>query len=101
MAVQGTKLGVTKKNASSPINSLCISKYNLYKRFLDILANNKELKKTILNDVDLNSVPYNEMKRKSSVYLKRWAEVKNKFFKMWTVKPDIWDFCINLSLVER
>lgn len=95
MAVQGKKLGVTKKKACSPTNSLCISKFNIYNRFLNILRNNKELKNTFLVDVALDSVPYNEMKQKATDYLERWVEVKEKFFKTWTVKPDMWDFCIS------
>ncbi|CAH2991691.1 unnamed protein product [Chilo suppressalis] len=94
VAVQGRKLGVTKKKAILPENSLCVSKYNLYKRFLQISmkiqSQGIDLKLNIIKET-----PYNEAKLKSKRYIEKWKKVKDYFFKTWTVKPDIWDFIVN------
>ncbi|XP_075972007.1 adenosine deaminase, tRNA-specific 1 [Anticarsia gemmatalis] len=95
VAVQGKKLGVTKKKIHLPSSSLCISKYNIYRKFLNIVNSNVELKQKLCEEHDIESVPYNVMKMKSKRYFDKWLEVKTKFFKTWTVKPDMWDFCIN------
>uniref|UniRef100_A0A2H1VND2 tRNA-specific adenosine deaminase 1 n=1 Tax=Spodoptera frugiperda TaxID=7108 RepID=A0A2H1VND2_SPOFR len=97
VAVQGRKLGVTVKKATSPACSLCISKYNLYKKFLHILNTNEDLKQRICNQDKIETIPYNKMKRKSIIYYEKWLDIKEKFFKTWTVKPDMWDFCININ----
>ena len=97
VAVQGRKLGVTLKKALSPACSLCISKYNLYKKFLHILHNNEDLKQIICGQDEIERIPYNEMKNKSKKYFEKWLDVKEKFFKTWTIKPDMWDFCVNIN----
>ncbi|CAH2071528.1 unnamed protein product, partial [Iphiclides podalirius] len=43
VAVQGKKLGVIKKHALLKTSSLCISKYNIYRRFIEILRKNMSL----------------------------------------------------------
>ncbi|XP_047984175.1 tRNA-specific adenosine deaminase 1 [Leguminivora glycinivorella] len=93
VAVQGRKLGVTKKKAKSLSSSLFISKYNIYKRFLNVLNRTDDVKKS-LGLEKLQDVPYNEMKRKSKRYLDQWELVKDIFFKSWTKKPDMWNFCV-------
>ncbi|XP_047022762.1 tRNA-specific adenosine deaminase 1 [Helicoverpa zea] len=97
VAVQGRKLGVTVKKAISPACSLNISKYNLYKQFLKTLNTNEELKQKICGQEQIESIPYNKMKKKSTRYYEKWLDVKEKFFRTWTVKPDMWDFCVNLN----
>ncbi|XP_073942372.1 adenosine deaminase, tRNA-specific 1 [Choristoneura fumiferana] len=94
VAVQGRKLGVTKKKLKLFNNSLCISKYNIYQRFENIINQNEELKK-LINAEDVRSIPYNAMKRKSIRYLEKWELVKKVFFKAWTKKPDMWNFSVN------
>lgn len=93
VAVQGRKLGVTKKKAKSLSSSLFISKYNIYKKFQSVLNRSEKVKKSIGLQT-LKDVPYNEMKRKSKRYLSQWELVKDIFFKSWTKKPDMWNFCI-------
>ncbi|KAM3967159.1 LOW QUALITY PROTEIN: adenosine deaminase, tRNA-specific 1 [Aphomia sociella] len=93
VAVQGRKLGVTKKSAKSLEKSLCISKYNIYRRFLQILYKSDLLKENILNEHSPSDVPYNKMKLKSKRYEKEWLTVKQQLFKTWTIKPDLFDFC--------
>ncbi|XP_052740520.1 tRNA-specific adenosine deaminase 1 isoform X2 [Bicyclus anynana] len=95
VAVQGKKLGVTKKKANDLSSSLSISKYKLYKKFLELLNTNKELKENICGTEPVENIPYNEMKRKAIQYQEQWSETKEVFFKSWTLKPDIWNFCIN------
>ncbi|KAJ8727499.1 hypothetical protein PYW07_001618 [Mythimna separata] len=97
VAVQGRKLGVTVKKALSPACSLCISKYHLYKKFLQILNNNDDLKQKICGQDKIESIPYNIMKKKSIKYFEKWLDVKENFFKTWTIKPDMWDFCVKLT----
>ncbi|XP_026755569.1 tRNA-specific adenosine deaminase 1 [Galleria mellonella] len=94
VAVQGKKLGVTKKAAKSLTKSLCISKYNIYQRFQNHLHKNKMIKENIFNN-DPVDIPYNQMKAKATRYEKSWLNVKQKLFKTWTVKPDIWNFCVS------
>lgn len=97
VAVQGRKLGLTKKKAILPGSSLCISKYNIYRKFINLLNTNPTLKRRLCDQNDVNTIPYNIMKKKSTRYMQKWLEVKNNFFKTWTVKPDMWDFSINLE----
>ncbi|KAI5646528.1 adenosine-deaminase (editase) domain-containing protein [Phthorimaea operculella] len=97
VAVQGKKLGLTKKQAGLSKYSLCISKYKLYERFLQILHENDQIKNEILKDCALNNIPYNEMKRKAIEYNDLWQKVKNEFFGSWTVKPDMWNFCVDIT----
>ncbi|XP_059056763.1 tRNA-specific adenosine deaminase 1 [Achroia grisella] len=94
VAVNGQKLGVTKKSAKIITRSLCISKCNLYRRFQYHLEKNEILKEKLFNN-NLVDIPYNQMKAKATTYEKNWVIVKNNFFKTWTVKPDIWNFCVS------
>ncbi|XP_028025904.1 tRNA-specific adenosine deaminase 1 [Bombyx mandarina] len=97
VAVQGRKLGLTKKGKSiSPDASLIISKYNIYKTFLKLLNRNKELKVSIFGNESIENIPYNKMKIKSKQYRDRWENLKEKFFRIWTVKADMWDFCVKI-----
>lgn len=97
VAVQGKKLGVTKKGSSSHNNLVCISKYKLYTQFIDILNLDFKIKERIVGDNDMLSIPYNTMKWKSKKYFENWSLVKEKVFKTWTVKPDIWNFCLDAT----
>ncbi|CAG4915915.1 unnamed protein product [Colias eurytheme] len=92
VAVQGKKLGVTKKKENEPGNYLSICKYNLFKKFQDILNKNEEWKQRVCGSDQLENIQYNEMKRKSKRYIYRWNDVKESFFKIWTRKPDIFTF---------
>lgn len=96
VAVQGKKLGVTRSQKVLPQSSLCISKYNIYRTFLNTLDYHPELKRMLCDNSNIESIPYNVMKRKSTRYYERWHVVKNEFFKTWTVKPDMWDFSVNM-----
>lgn len=95
--MQGKKLGATKKNALLPRSSLCISKYKLYRKFLHILNNNEDLKQNICGEENIECIPYNRMKRKSTRYIAKWSKIKEKFFKTWTIKPDMFGFCVNMT----
>lgn len=66
----------------------------MYKNFLNILNKHGKIKENVLGNEDIGSVPYNIMKSKSKRYLQEWSVVKRTIFKNWTVKPDIWNFCI-------
>ncbi|KAJ0178883.1 hypothetical protein K1T71_005658 [Dendrolimus kikuchii] len=97
VAVQGKKLGITKKGANSLNSSLGISKYNLYKTFFDILNLDDNIRERIVGNDDTVNISYNNMKGKSKKYLENWLLVKEKVFKTWTVKPDIWNFYVNAA----
>lgn len=45
-----------------------------------------------LADGELESMRYNDMKRKSERYYEAWERVKETLFKTWTKKPDMWTF---------
>nr|XP_026496877.1 tRNA-specific adenosine deaminase 1 [Vanessa tameamea] len=95
VAVHGQKLGVTKKKANSLSGSLCISKYNIYKKFHEVLLKQKTLCSSVCGEELLCNIEYNNMKRKAVGYKKNWHETRDTFFKIWTSKPDIWNFCLN------
>lgn len=57
----------------------------------------KAIKENVTGDNSHDVVPYGEMKRKATRYQNNWTAVKEDFFKMWTVKPDMWNFCIKSS----
>ncbi|KAG6444158.1 hypothetical protein O3G_MSEX003267 [Manduca sexta] len=97
VAILGKKLGVTKKKSNLLSSSLCISKHNLYKRFLGVLLKIEELKESVIGAEDVASIPYNVMKKKSENYVSKWLMVKDNFFKTWTTKPDFWNFCVDLT----
>lgn len=93
VAVQGKKLGVTKKKLNSLSSALTVSKVQIYGRFQEVLNKHTELKEQLIQFKNMDSIPYDEMKKKSAKYLRKWSELKERFFKIWTVKPDIWNFC--------
>ncbi|CAH2239781.1 jg4621 [Pararge aegeria aegeria] len=95
VVVQGKKLGVTKKRAKDLSSSVSISKYSLYKKFMEVLQKNKELMAHICGTESIETIPYNEMKRKAIQYQIQWNRTKEVFFKSWTLKPDIWNFCVD------
>ncbi|XP_050343499.1 tRNA-specific adenosine deaminase 1 isoform X1 [Nymphalis io] len=95
VAIQGKKQGATKKNANYLNSSLCISKYNIYNKFQEVLLKHKDLCRSICGEELLCNIEYNKMKKKADRYQKNWCETKDNFFKIWTVKPDLWNFCIN------
>ncbi|XP_047528716.1 tRNA-specific adenosine deaminase 1 isoform X2 [Vanessa atalanta] len=95
VAVHGQKLGVTKKKANSLSGSLCISKYNIYKKFHEVLLKQKTLCSSVCGEELLCNIEYNNMKRKAIRYKKNWHETRDTFFKIWTSKPDFWNFCLN------
>ncbi|XP_011551678.3 tRNA-specific adenosine deaminase 1 [Plutella xylostella] len=93
VAVHGRKLGVTKKKLNSLSSALSISKFKLFHKFQHVMAK-FEHKNVILQDKDAENITYGEMKKMSVEYLKKWYDVRDKFFKIWTVKPDMWNFTI-------
>ncbi|CAK1598659.1 unnamed protein product [Parnassius mnemosyne] len=93
VGVHGKRLGVTKRRAHIK-NSLCISKYNMYRRFVELLQKDQNLKERLVGEDDVTTIPYNEMKKKSQRYYENWYRVRDSFFKSWTIKPDMWNFCI-------
>ncbi|XP_013164474.1 PREDICTED: tRNA-specific adenosine deaminase 1 [Papilio xuthus] len=93
VAVHGKRIGVTKKMERTRRIALSISKYYLYRRFLFLFQLDPSLKEKYALD-KLECIPYNVMKRKSQRYYENWHKAKENFFKSWTVKPDMWSFCI-------
>ncbi|XP_013190222.2 tRNA-specific adenosine deaminase 1 [Amyelois transitella] len=95
VAIQGRKQGVTKKKVKSSSSSLCISKYNLYKKFQSILHKDEGMQQIFGSNI--LDVQYNTMKAKATTYEENWQYLKNNFFKSWTVKPNIWNFKVNVT----
>lgn len=95
VAVQGKKLGVTKKTQTKSSFCLKISKASLFKSFLSILQQHKELRQTVLGEMQLNEAEYDDIKSKSKNYNDKWLFIKENFFKLWTIKPKMWNFKID------
>ena len=93
ISVNGKKQGVTSKKLHTPSSALKISKYYLFKNFLEILS----LKPDLLPKVhSMQNLTYFDAKFLNKDYQSAWFEVKEKYFKKWTQKPEhILKFYIN------
>lgn len=85
ISVNGKKQGVTTKKLQSPSSALKISKYYLFKEFLQIL----KLKPVLVPAAHslLNST-YLDAKFSNEDYQCAWSEAKRNYFKQWTQKPE-------------
>lgn len=82
MAVEGKRLGVIKKNLSSPSASLKICKLELFKSFLKVC----ELRHVNLGaNCDIKTLDYKEVKKLANNYNDCWNMLR-KSFKVWTNK---------------
>ncbi|XP_063824526.1 tRNA-specific adenosine deaminase 1 [Ostrinia nubilalis] len=97
VACFGIRRGTTKKHINYERTFLSICKYVLYQRFVEVLLLLD--KDTVPGTEAVLTIPYNKMKRKNKWYYEKWEIVKEVFFKAWTKKPDMWDFCADSKLM--
>ncbi|XP_065360597.1 tRNA-specific adenosine deaminase 1 [Calliphora vicina] len=85
ISVNGKKQGITSKKLHSPQSALKISKYYLFKEFLNIT---KLLRDSINKFGDMESKTYFDCKSLAKDYQSAWSDVKINYFKQWSQKPD-------------
>lgn len=88
VAVNGKRLGVTKKKANTPSGRLAISKVELFRCYLDILKRFNETLELYPADTDFNSLQYCDAKNASESYQQAWNDLKQNYFQVWTTKMD-------------
>lgn len=87
VAVNGRKLGATKKQRDKRSGRLLISKIELFRKYLDI--------DTAVTSFD-RSNSYVVAKKHSQAYLEAWLFLKEKYFLTWTVKTiDLLEFKVS------
>lgn len=93
VSVGGRRQGVTKKNINTVMGRLFICKKELFKQFLELVLNDpSNVKLTGFT----SSMAYSEAKNIASSYRSTWCFLKEKVFKKWTVKTNIfYDFKLN------
>lgn len=92
MAVQGKRLGVTKKNKNTAAARMSICKLNLFKKFINTV---NKLQIT-LNFDDMDKLKYKTAKTLSKEYTQATCIFKNAL-RVWTKKPEnLSDFSYDL-----
>ncbi|XP_013101145.1 tRNA-specific adenosine deaminase 1 [Stomoxys calcitrans] len=86
VSVNGKRQGVTSKKLNTAQAALAISKFHLFKKFVEIV----KLKPQSFNICcdDLENKSYLELKSMSNDYQNAWSEMKCKYFKQWSAKPE-------------
>lgn len=88
-------MGVTKKNKDLLSSALSVSKAALFRKFLSILQRHTRFTEAHLPELNsLNKIQYDYVKSKSKIYFEKWQILKDSFFKVWTVKPKMWNFTV-------
>lgn len=86
--MEGKKLGITKKNASSDKAALLISKKHLFSKFVSLFdLLNETLRENLKKSCDSKNLSYIKIKKSSLRYYQKWNNVKKNFFKSWPKKP--------------
>ncbi|KAL0268426.1 UNVERIFIED_CONTAM: hypothetical protein PYX00_010379 [Menopon gallinae] len=94
VSVNGRRQGTTKKNLHKKTARTCICKKNLLTLFAEVvngLSEKQELLEILTGDPRANSIKhltYRELKSKATNYICEWENVKNKYLKVWTQKPE-------------
>lgn len=84
MAVEGKKLGTTKKTVNTKKSRLVVCKMELFRTFINLV---KEFVPDIFGDhYEINKITYKEAKMKADDYQIAWLHVKDACFKIWTEK---------------
>lgn len=92
VAVNGRKLGVTKKRKNDAKSHLSIAKIEMFHCFVGIV---KQLR--LFENVE--KLSYCEAKLLASDYQNAWRKLKNEGFKIWTTKdPSLLDFYADHSI---
>ncbi|KAM7359041.1 adenosine deaminase, tRNA-specific 1 [Cochliomyia hominivorax] len=85
IAVNGKRQGITSKKLQTPHAALKISKYFLFREFLNLIKSIPEL--VDLMDAVQNKT-YIDCKYLAKDYQCAWSKVKSNYFRQWTKKPD-------------
>lgn len=87
VAVNGKRLGVTKKTENTSSGRLNISKIELFRCYMDILHKMNQKFNLYPLHVNLTSLYYCDAKDAAIEYQRVWNEMKQNYFPVWTVKP--------------
>lgn len=87
VAVNGRRLGVTKKKEKTRSGRLFISKIELFRCYLDIVKNHNERLCLYPNETDFNCLLYGDAKSTSVEYQGVWKNLKENYFHIWPIKP--------------
>lgn len=87
VAVNGKRLGVTKKKEKTRSGRLLISKIELFRCYLDILKNYNEKLCLYPIETDFNRLQYGDVKNASIEYQRVWNYLKENYFRIWPRKP--------------
>lgn len=85
VAVNGKKLGVTKKHIKTRRGRLLISKLELFHKYLEIIATTVDQE---VGEQSKQTWTYLEAKRDSRKYADTWEYLKEKYFTRWTIKSE-------------
>lgn len=88
VAVNGKRLGVTKKKANTISGRLLISKIELFRCYLDIVKKFNAKLCLHSTDMDFDSLQYSDAKNVSIEYQRAWNDLKQNYFGIWSTKPD-------------
>lgn len=87
VAVNGKRLGVTKKKANSLSGRLLISKIELFRCYVNILRILNTNLGIFPKDIDLDNLQYSDAKNASIEYQRAWTDLKETYFRIWSTKP--------------
>lgn len=88
VAVNGKRLGVTKKKEKTRSGRLLISKIELLRCYLDILKKFNEQLCLHPNETDFNCLQYGDAKNTAIEYQGAWNHLKENYFHIWPMKPN-------------
>lgn len=88
VAVFGKRQGVTKKLATTPKGRLLITKIELFREYLNLLKKCNHKMNLFPPDTNFDDLTYSEAKNKTIDYQTIWNELKEFYFKVWTIKAN-------------
>lgn len=88
VAVNGKRLGVTKKKERTRSGRLLISKIELFRCYLDILKKYNEKLCLYPIEMDFNGLQYGDIKQTAIQYQSVWIHLKENYFHIWPIKPN-------------
>lgn len=87
VAVNGKRLGVTKKKANTLCGRLFTSKIELFRCYVNILKNFNTNLDIFPKNTDFDNLQYSDAKNASIEYQKAWTDLKENYFRIWSIKP--------------
>lgn len=88
VAVNGKRLGATKKNSAKISGRLFISKIELLRCYVNILKKCNDKLRLLPNDTDFNVLEYYDAKNIAIDYQTAWMDLKQQYFGIWSTKPN-------------